>query len=954
MKKFIVYTVVFCLCMAGSAVAEKEQPKTQISMTDALSALKSYEFNQSMRPLKAVDELLREATGDNAPLEKIEEAFIAFLRSDATLDAKRFICKKLSIIGTSKSTEVLGEMLAVPETFEMALYALKRIPGQEAEQVLLNTTPGKTGAELVGLITALSLRGNSETVALLGGYIYHADPVVAQAAISGLGNIGTQMAVPILAVALESATGKRRTVVIDAYLRCAERLFADGERTQAEQVYRRLWLEKETPVVRAAALRGLVKTLDWHAAEMVVAGLQSPEKMLQKRAAGCIEALTDRRAFERVAEALSDYDTPVQVLVLEAFARAGARSVLPVVRTATDAPEISVRLAALRALSALGDRDAVLMLAKRAVETTGEESATARQSLSHMRGRVVEEEIVDLIRTANAPVRVVLMETVAVRKIASATPVLLENARHPEADLRQAAYDALQAAAPTGTMPALVNLYLEVAGTQEAEPVSEVILTVARRIQNRDGRVAALLEAYPQAGSGQPGLLIILGKIGAPTALPVLREALEGSADLRNAAIVGLSAWSDATPLDDLLGMARQLAGTPQVESALRGFVRLAALADAPADTDLLAMYKEAVGFATTVSAKETLLEGLLRIQGDTALQLVTPMLDDADTAVVLAAIKTLNAWDDDAPIARLEQLAQNAKTPVLQSVALEGYVRMIGLNPDRPVEKATAMYRNAIGWAEDDAAKKQILAALSKKPTVGAFQLAAELLQEPALRAEAEVAVVKMAAHLAGSCDGSKAILESAMEKTDNEYVRTEATRLLAQLAKFDDYITAWQLSGPYAIENIKRDHPFFVVFAPEPEAENVEGMIPWALLPVGVKKDDETPFILSLDDHLDGEYGVAYLRTVVCSEKAQKVRLELGSSAGVKVWLNGELAHKYNSDQDCTPNFEQVEVNLKEGRNPLLLKVVQGRGHWEVCARFRMGDDAPVPGLRFEPMGK
>ena len=428
----------------------------------------------------------------------------------------------------------------------------------------------------------------------------------------------------------------------------------------------------------------------------------------------------------------------------------------------------------------------------------------------------MEEEIVDLIRTANAPVRVVLMETVAARKIASATPVLLENARHPEADLRQAAYDALQAAAPTGTMPALVNLYLEVAGTQEAEPVSEVILTVSNRIQNRDDRAAALLKAYPKAGSGQPGLLTILGKIGDPTALPVLREALrEAPTCVMRRSLVSLPGrtrphWTIS------LGMARQLAGTPQAETALRGFVRLAALADAPADTDLLAMYKEAVGFATTVSAKETLLEGLLRIQGDTALQLVTPMLDDADTAVVLAAIKTLNAWNDDAPIAKLEQLAQNAKTPVLQSVALEGYVRMIGLNPDRPLEKATAMYRNAIGWAADDAAKKQILAALSKKPTVGAFQLAAELLQEPALRAEAEVAVVKMAAHLAGSCGDSKAILESAMEKTDNEYVRTEATRLLAQLAKFDDYITAWQVSGPYAVEDIKRDHPFFVVFAP------------------------------------------------------------------------------------------------------------------------------------------
>ena len=69
-----------------------------------------------------------------------------------------------------------------------------------------------------------------------------------------------------------------------------------------------------------------------------------------------------------------------------------------------------------------------------------------------------------------------------------------------------------------------------------------------------------------------------------------------------------------------------------------------------------------------------------------------------------------------------------------------------------------------------------------------------------------------------------------------------------------------------------------------------------------------------------------MAYLRTKVWSPKEQKAKLELGSDDGVKVWLNGQLVHANNAERPAVPGQDKADVTLKEGSNPMLVKLDAG----------------------------
>ena len=59
--------------------------------------------------------------------------------------------------------------------------------------------------------------------------------------------------------------------------------------------------------------------------------------------------------------------------------------------------------------------------------------------------------------------------------------------------------------------------------------------------------------------------------------------------------------------------------------------------------------------------------------------------------------------------------------------------------------------------------------------------------------------------------------------------------------------------------------------------------------------------------------------------------------------------LAHKIY--RGVKPDQERVPVGLREGDNVLLLKICQGTGGWEFCAR--LGDEFGVPltdGITFD----
>jgi hypothetical protein len=119
-------------------------------------------------------------------------------------------------------------------------------------KALANTS----GKAKVGIINSLGQRSDSQAVGALSKLVYSSEALEADAAAAALGNIAGPEATKTLAEARGKTKGKLRMVVLDSYLKCADRLAKEGKRREASAIYRQL--STEPAPIGAAALRGMV------------------------------------------------------------------------------------------------------------------------------------------------------------------------------------------------------------------------------------------------------------------------------------------------------------------------------------------------------------------------------------------------------------------------------------------------------------------------------------------------------------------------------------------------------------------------------------------------------------------------------------------------------------------------------------------------------------------------
>ena len=351
-----------------------------------------------------------------------------------------------------------------------------------------------------------------------------------------------------------------------------------------------------------------------------------------------------------------------------------------------------------------------------------------------------------------------------------------------------------------------------------------------------------------------------------------------------------------------------------------------------------------------------SLLSVLGKIGDNTALPSLRSALGSQDAKLQDAAIRALSEWPTAEPTPDLLKVAESSENKVHKILALRGFVRLLGLESGRPAEETIAMYKKAMNLAPDVVEKKRVLSGLGNTESFAAMQMAASYLQDEALRQEAEFAVVKIAEGIYGSYpQESKDVLKKIIQASVNESLKEQAQEVINQIERFDDYITAWEVSGPYTKEGTDGPGLFDVAFGPEQfggeltvEPQTGAQGVTWRVMPAGTNQD--RPWLMEMDKLLGGDNRVAYLRTRVSSDKEQKARLEIGSDDGIKVWLNGQVVHANNVIRAVAPAQDNVEVTLKQGWNQLLLKVTQGGGEWSVCARLRAPDGGRPEGLKVQ----
>jgi hypothetical protein len=130
---------------------------------------------------------------------------------------------------------------------------------------------------------------------------------------------------------------------------------------------------------------------------------------------------------------------------------------------------------------------------------------------------------------------------------------------------------------------------------------------------------------------------------------------------------------------------------------------------------------------------------------------------------------------------------------------------------------------------------------------------------------------------------------------------------------------------TGTFTMEHVVR-------FSPDFDAQPPEGAI---VLFDGTNLDEwrgggAEPFMVDLSRAIGGDDRAAYLRSRILAPAAQPARLLLGSDDGVKAWFNRTLVHANNANRPLGAFDDHADIDLIEGENTLLLKIVQGGGAW------------------------
>jgi len=612
---------------ASAAEAEKGIDK------QVFQRIAAWKFGGNAGDLDRVAAYVRDSYGKPAERQEIEKLLLAALAApEATFDSKQFVCRQLVNAGTAESVPALAKLLPDKEMSHMALYALARIQGDEAGKALRDAMGTLQGLPLLGVINALGDRRDAAATPALLKLMANADAEAAGAAAAALGKIGGEEAAKAVAGARPEAKGRMRMLLDNAYLQCADRLLAEGKKSEAEAIYEKLYAPEEKQYVRAAALRGLIAAGGEKAIDLVMKPFTGDDAALQAAAAGYIRDIPGAEATKAFAAQLPKLTPDQQVLMLDALADRGDAAAATAVVAAATRENVTIRVAALRALARVGDAAAVPLLAQALTSASQAEADAARYSLNLLSAPKVDEAILDCLATAVEPkTRVELIKTLTTRRAASAMPALLKAAQDDDGAVRQEAFKALGSLADEKALPGMVDLLVKAKEDGERATLEKALSTVCAKVKKDEDRTEPLLAALPNAATpAKVALLRTLGKFGGEKPLAAVRAATKDAEPLvQNAAIRALAEWPDGSPADDLLALVKDAPNDTLRIIALRGYVRAIALPSERPIADVLRRFQDAMDLAKRADDKKLVLSAISDVYHPEALKVIEPYLAD-------------------------------------------------------------------------------------------------------------------------------------------------------------------------------------------------------------------------------------------------------------------------------------------------------------------------------------
>jgi HEAT repeat protein len=441
-------------------------------------------------------------------------------------------------------------------------------------------------------------------------------------------------------------------------------------------------------------------------------------------------------------------------------------------KTYSQSKAVSIRRIALRGLVMASGPESADIILNVLKDKDSAMHVTAISLLNEVPGKAITESVAKLLSTLPPDSQMQFLSTLANRGDPAVLPHVRKAAESSESAVRIAALKALEKLGDRTTVGFLAKTASTTKGAEQEAARNSLYAMSGPGIDKE------IVQVIPKANAKSKVELIraIEQRNSAGASKTLLKTAKDPDATVRRESIKSLK--TIATP-DDLPALVTLLINAENEPDRSQAERTVAAVADKISDRNRQA---EAVlaAFDSTGDTKIrcSLLSVLGKIANDPAFDVLVKTLSDKEQRVQMTAIRALSNWPDAKPLPKLRKIAETSDSDRQRVLALQGFIRLVGIATDRSNEETLTLYRAAIDLAPGDAEKKRVLSGLAKIKTTNSLLLAAEFLATPSLNTEAAVAVASIACPQNDQDKGLrgpqvKSVLEKAIEQIEEGQVR-------------------------------------------------------------------------------------------------------------------------------------------------------------------------------------
>ncbi|MBK8946251.1 MAG: HEAT repeat domain-containing protein [Ignavibacteriae bacterium] len=603
---------------------------SQIIPQNLFNDISKYKIGDDRSKLTEISSIIVNSLSDEKKVKTIEAELLNFIKSDLSYDAKFFASRELRIVGSEKSINDLKEFLQNEKMSSLARYALESIENEKVDILFCETIPKVSKENQIGIINSLGVRKNKFSIKILSELLNNNDEYIRVSAASALGKIANEDCLPILENHFSVSNMNLRNEIFHSYINILDKISIEKN---VHSKYLKLYESDNIPnSIKQAALLGLLNSSS-NLSEEILVRIKNEPNELKFIPISKIKYLPKETDFTNFAKLLTSLSAENQIQLLGVFEIIGCEKTKPFIKNLIDSENEHVRIAAIKSLRKIGNKDDVIFLANTATEKEGDEKYYAREILDVINGQNVDESIMENLKNNNEKLLPELIRSAGNRKILNAVNQILELTKSENKIVKSESFKTLEEIATINDINKIINILKLQKDNGDKRKAEFTISTILKKSDNKNVAADQIIIEFNESKNDNDkfSFLRLLGQTENDNAYNILVKELNNpNKEISLSAINGISLWKNSKPRDILLNVAQQSDGVIQ-SAALKGFTNFIEI-----DKDLMVdqkieFYKKSLELSKTSNEKNIALDGIGRIDDFKSLDIFKTYINQSD-----------------------------------------------------------------------------------------------------------------------------------------------------------------------------------------------------------------------------------------------------------------------------------------------------------------------------------